>query len=561
ADVLSRIYGDANPALTYATSGLVNGDTLTGALATTADATSNVGTYAITQGDLAASSNYNLTFTGNNLTVTQRALTVTADALSRIYGDANPALTYTTLGLVNGDTLSGGLTTSATATSNVGNYGIAQGTLAASLNYNLTFTGNNLTVTQRALTVTADALSRIYGDANPALTYASTGLVNGDTLTGNLATTANATSNVGTYGITQGDLSASGNYALTYVGDNLTVTQRALTVTADVLSRIYGDANPALTYASNGLVNGDTLSGALATAADATSNVGTYGITQGNLGASGNYNLTFTGNNLTVTQRALTVTADALSRIYGDANPVLTYASTGLVNGDALSGALATTAGVTSNVGTYGITQGTLAASGNYDLSFVGSNLTINKRALTVTADAKQRLVGEQDPLFTYVVGGLGLVNSDNLAGALTREGGEAAGLYAILQGNLNNSNYEISFVSANLTIEPSPPPPPPPPVAPPPPVSPPPPPPPPVAPPPPPPPVEVPPTVISERVRDVANDAPAATNEKAGSKGPDIVYQEQEETSDSRPATELVTQSSGCELVVSGVCVVTDIQ
>jgi hypothetical protein len=70
-----------------------------------------------------------------------------------------------------------------------------------------------------------------------------------------------------------------------------------------------------------------------------------------------------------------------------------------------------------------------------------------------------------------------------------------------------------------------------------------------------------VPPTVISERVRDVANDAPAATNEKAGSKGPDIVYQEQEETSDSRPATELVTQSSGCELVVSGVCVVTDIQ
>ena len=83
-----------------------------------------------------------------------------------------------------------------------------------------------MTVTQRALTVTADAKSRAYGDANPALTYqvGGSGLVNGDSLSGALATSATTASNVGTYGINQGTLAASTNYALNYAAANLTVT-------------------------------------------------------------------------------------------------------------------------------------------------------------------------------------------------------------------------------------------------------------------------------------------------------------------------------------------------
>jgi hypothetical protein len=67
------------------------------------------------------------------------------------------------------------------------------------------------------------------------------------------ATTA---SNVGTYGINQGTLAASGNYALNYTGNNLTVGQRALTVTADAKSRAYGDVNPALTLSGRRLRSG-----------------------------------------------------------------------------------------------------------------------------------------------------------------------------------------------------------------------------------------------------------------------------------------------------------------
>jgi hypothetical protein len=472
ADAKSRIYGDANPVLTYQVggSGLANGDMLSGALATSATTASNVGTYGITQGTLAASGNYALSYTGDNLTVGQRAIMVIADAQSRSYGDANPVLTYQIAssggpGLVNGDTLSGALATSATTASNVGTYGIAQGTLAASGNYALSYTGDNLTVGQRAITVTADAQSRAYGDANPALTYqvGGAGLVNGDTLSGTLATSATTASNVGTYGITQGTLAASGNYALNYTGNNLTVGQRAITVTADAQSRAYGDANPALTYqvGGAGLVNGDTLSGALATSATTASNVGTYGITQGTLAASGNYTVNYTGNNLTIGQRAITVTADAQSRAYGDVNPALTYqvGGAGLVNGDTLSGALATSATTASNVGTYGITQGTLAASGNYALNYTGNNLTVGQRAITVTADAQSRAYGDVNPALTYQVGGAGLVNGDTLSGALATSATTASnvGTYGITQGTLAASgNYALGFVGANLTVTPA---------------------------------------------------------------------------------------------------------
>jgi hypothetical protein len=213
----------------------------------------------------------------------------------------------------------------------------------------------------------------------------SSGLVNGDTLSGLLATTATTTSNVGGYAITQGTLAASANYALSYLGANLIVTVAPLTVTADAESQLYGAANPNLSYASSGLVNGDTLSGLLATSATTTSNVGGYAITQGTL-ANANYAIAYTGANLTVTAAPLTVTADAQSRLYGATNPTLSYVSSGLVNGDSLSGLLATMATTTSNVGGYAITQGTLAASANYALSYLGANLTVTAASPPIAA-------------------------------------------------------------------------------------------------------------------------------------------------------------------------------
>jgi hypothetical protein len=235
---------------------------------------------------------------------------------SRVYGDANPAFTYSVYGLHAGDTAAiiNGLSvsTAATTVSNVGSYAItatAAGAASASGQaYRFIDAPGTLAVTPRSITVTADAQSRVYGDSNPAFTYqvGGSGLVNGDTLSGALATPATAASNVGVYGITQGTLGSPNYTTSSFTVASLTITPRAITVTADAKSRAYGDANPALTYqvGGSGLVNGDTLSGALTTSATTSSGAGVYGITQGTLAASSNYAFAFVGANLTVTPAA-----------------------------------------------------------------------------------------------------------------------------------------------------------------------------------------------------------------------------------------------------------------
>ncbi|MCW8031311.1 MBG domain-containing protein [Pseudomonas aeruginosa] len=477
ADAKTKVYGDADPSLTYQVSGLKNGDSAGAVLnggSLSRVAGENVGTYGINQGDLALNSgNYDLSYQGNNLTITKALLNVIADAKTKVYGDADPSLTYQVSGLKNGDSagaiLTGGLNRA--AGENVGVYGINQGDLALnSGNYDLSYQGNNLTITKALLNVIADAKTKVYGDADPSLTYQVSGLKNGDSagaiLTGGLNRAAGE--NVGVYGINQGDLALnSGNYDLSYQGNNLTITKALLNVIADAKTKVYGDADPSLTYQVSGLKNGDSagaiLTGGLNRAAG--ENVGVYGINQGDLALnSGNYDLSYQGNNLTITKALLNVIADAKTKVYGDADPSLTYQVSGLKNGDSagaiLTGGLNRAAG--ENVGVYGINQGGLVlTSGNYDLAYQGNDLTITKALLNVFADAKSKQVGSVDPALTYQVSGL--KNGDSagqvLAGGLGRVGGEAVGQYDILQGGLalTSGNYQLNYQGNLLSILPLP--------------------------------------------------------------------------------------------------------
>jgi uncharacterized repeat protein (TIGR03803 family) len=107
ADAQSKVYGDADPALTCSiTSGQLFGtDALSGALSRAPG--ENAGTYAITQGTLAAGSNYVLTFAPANLTITPRTIgghAVTQAALN-IAKMGTLDFTITTDQLVNGDTM------------------------------------------------------------------------------------------------------------------------------------------------------------------------------------------------------------------------------------------------------------------------------------------------------------------------------------------------------------------------------------------------------------------------------------------------------------------------
>src|SRR5439155_14497712 len=101
-------------------------------------------------------------------------------------------------------------------------------------------------------------------------------------------------------------------------------------------------------------------------------NLGTSAITHCPLTTVFSSALSFVGANLTINARAVTVTANAQTKVYGDADPTLTY--TGALRlADSFTGSLARVAG--ENVGDYAMTQGTLSAGGNYTLTFVGANL------------------------------------------------------------------------------------------------------------------------------------------------------------------------------------------
>ncbi|HJT34036.1 MAG TPA: MBG domain-containing protein, partial [Pirellulales bacterium] len=160
ADDKTKAYGQDNPPLTDSITGLVNGDpanVVSGAasLSTPATLASGVGNYSVTAGlGTLSATNYTFTLVDGTLTISPATLTVTADDKTKVFGSANPPLTDTITGFVNGDTsnvVSGAasLNTTATSTSTVGNYAItvSPGTLSAG-NYVYVFVPGTLAVTE-----------------------------------------------------------------------------------------------------------------------------------------------------------------------------------------------------------------------------------------------------------------------------------------------------------------------------------------------------------------------------------------------------------------------------
>ncbi len=107
--------------------------------------TKNAGTYTL---EITNKEGADYAFSGKttaNYTIKPAELKVTAEAQTKKVGEADPALTYTYKGLVDGDKITGALTRDAGEAA--GSYAIKLGTLTAGTNYAITFTGANLTIT------------------------------------------------------------------------------------------------------------------------------------------------------------------------------------------------------------------------------------------------------------------------------------------------------------------------------------------------------------------------------------------------------------------------------
>ncbi|MEI7525293.1 MAG: MBG domain-containing protein, partial [Mariniphaga sp.] len=270
-------------------------------------------------------------------------------------------------------------------------------------NYTFTPANGSLDITRVALTVTADAQSKPYdGSVFSPFTSTITGYVNNETLavvTGTPTYSGAATTavNYGAYTITPvvTGLSAT-NYTFTPANGSLNITRLVLTVTADTKSKVYGETNSALTIKYSGWQNGDneaklTTKPVASTLLDATSSVGVHSaaITVAG-GVAADYSFLYIPADYEITRALLIITADAQTKIYGEANDVLTFKYSGWQNGDDESKlttkpVASTLLDKTSPVAVYA--NAITVASGvdeNYRFSYVAANYEITKALQTI---------------------------------------------------------------------------------------------------------------------------------------------------------------------------------
>jgi len=188
--------------------------------------------------------------------------------------------------------------------------------------------------------VTADPQTKVYGDPDPAFTYKLTSgnLVYGDGFTGGLSRVAGM--NVGSYPIQQNNLTAGANYALTYVGANLIITPRPITLKPVAPDLIWSGApqTPAYSLAiANGSVgNNDPLTvftGAVYSPMSVTL-VGTYYPTLSGA-TNANYTVTYASGMFKVLdQKPPTGSIISLDPVKLGANPTLVVNFTDVATGN-----------------------------------------------------------------------------------------------------------------------------------------------------------------------------------------------------------------------------------
>ncbi|MCD8308775.1 MAG: hypothetical protein LUD19_02885 [Clostridia bacterium] len=425
------------------------------------------------------------------LYINKATLTVTANDDTIAYGDAwtqAGGSGYTITGFVGGDTVSvvsgtATLSTTYTVGSDAGqSYYITvdiSGLSAA--NYTFTNVSGTLTVTKRAITVTfSGTMTSVYGDAIATITDTVTvgSLYSNDmpytyTVTfDNSTVTLEQGSDVGTYTIA-GVNNNTTNYDITFIyssGTAYRITQRAITVTIDNQSTVYGVdiVDPLTASVTTGSIYNNETVYTLSTTATSSSNVGTYDIT--GTCKNDNYDVTFVKGTYTITKATLTITAPSAtaSTTYGDLYTA-TYSITGLTNGDtADSISLVVTYNYdgytqSSSTGDYYITVSSVtSASGNYNYVYSDYSVTLSvgKRAITVqisgdmtsvycadlaaiTMSVTDGTVYNGETPYSYTV----TYGSANVTSTFAK--GSVAGDYTIT-GVCTNSNYSIEFKYAN---------------------------------------------------------------------------------------------------------------
>ena len=423
--------------------------------------------------------NYVLTQpTGLKANITKAPITVTAKDITVRTGSGFPSAAYgydiTSGALIGNDTLSGYLETNCTSTDVAGEFAITQGTLTAGPNYDLTFVNGKFLVVDKAVqnvTVNGIVTEKTYGDDGFTVVATpdnASGLNNFTFASSNTnVATIDANGNVviNNAGTTTISVKEAGNadYAPFEKSWTLTIKKLPITITADNKTKKIGQNDPQLTsQLSINPIGFDTI--AVTLEREAGEAVGTYAITAKKITGADNYEVTFVPGEFKIVDKTpQTVVVDGVvaEKTYGDNGFTVTVTpdnASGLDNFTfASSNENVATIDANGNVviKNAGTTTITVIEAGNAEYAPFEKawTLTVNKVAVTITAENKTKKVGQADPELTYAVNGA-LVNGDAITGALERVAGEEIGTYDITIGTLAiNDNYDITFVNGTFEI------------------------------------------------------------------------------------------------------------
>ena len=419
---------------------------------------------------------YIISFVYGTLEVAQRPAIVTVNDASVIYGDQLPTLTAVVTGTVLGDSLDYDISANYVAgVTPVGDYTITA-RLGTNNNYNVTVTEGTLTVAQRnvAFSVTGETAS-IWSNS----IWTSDNLVSGHLASGTLTLTA---TELGTYtypdgfewttafDIKAGEDSVLSNYNVTFAV-TVALIERDFEFTAEDKYVIYNGAGQSIEV-SDVILSEDASSqnytveykvgdGEWSTAVPTFKNAGNYAVSYRITPEDSIYypvaaEGTFT---LHIAKAEVTVTAHDKVKTYGEATPEFTGAVEGVVGGDTVEiNYLLTNNAVDKNAGEYTITAQFATAQNNYTLKVVTGTLTVNQKAVTITADNKTITYGDAVNFNAHTYTHNGIVSGDTVDVTYTTNytTGANVGTYTITPVlNGTYSNYVFSLIPGTLTVSP----------------------------------------------------------------------------------------------------------